>query len=100
MIFEYLALLFGALSTMAAIILWFSSLRIKELKSDVKDYRDLYYNQKETYEKLLAKQKEPQERPKSIELQEFLTDLLQGDALISVQRVDNSNLFMYSPREK
>lgn len=43
--------------------------------------------------------KEP-ERKKSIELQEFLVDLLSGPAMIAIARVDQSNILMRSPKQK
>jgi len=39
-------------------------------------------------------------RPQSIELKEFLGDLLTGDALIGVHRINSDHLFTFSPREK
>lgn len=87
----------------AVIILFFLALlvhlikRNKYLEKDANDLRDLYNHTKKLYDNLLSSQKN---RPKAVELQEFLIDLLQGDALVSVHRVDNSNLFMYSPRDK
>lgn len=39
-------------------------------------------------------------RQKSIELHEFLSDMLAGDGLIAVNRVDPNNLYTVSPRDK
>lgn len=40
------------------------------------------------------------ERPKSVELKEFLGDLMRGDALISVHRIDGADMFSFSPKDK
>lgn len=44
--------------------------------------------------------KDISQREQSIELKEFLSDLLSGDGLISISRVDPTNVFLYSPRDK
>lgn len=39
-------------------------------------------------------------RPESIELKEFINDLMNSNsAMVRVQRVDQSNLFLRSPRD-
>lgn len=40
------------------------------------------------------------DRPQTIELKEFLADMLSGEGLIAVSRVDSSHLFSFSPRER
>ena len=39
-------------------------------------------------------------RPQSIELKEFLADMMVGEALIAVSRIDPNNLYIHSPRDK
>ena len=36
-------------------------------------------------------------RPESLELREFLADLMVGRALLKIERVDGSNLFIQDP---
>jgi hypothetical protein len=50
-------------------------------------------------ENLAEQLKKNLDRPKSIELKEFLRDLMSGEALVSVARVDSNDLFTLSPRD-
>lgn len=45
-------------------------------------------------------QKESKNKPYSTELNEFLKDMLDGDSLIRVSRVEKADLFLRSPRGK
>jgi len=48
---------------------------------------------------LLKERKKKESRSQSVELKEFLTDLLSGESLIAVSRVDSNNLFTVSPKD-
>ena len=40
------------------------------------------------------------QRPESVELQEFLIDLLNGNSLIKVSRINSADILVRSPRGK
>lgn len=42
----------------------------------------------------------PQKRGQSVELQEFLADLMSGYAIVAVSRIDPGNILMRSPRAR
>lgn len=39
-------------------------------------------------------------RPQSVELQEFLADLLSGPAIVAVGRIDPANILLRSPKQR
>lgn len=45
-------------------------------------------------------QRRNKDAPKSYELREFIADLMQGDALVRVTRVDPADVLLRSPRER
>lgn len=42
--------------------------------------------------------KKIKDRPQSVELKEFIQDLLMGDGLVKISRVDSANVVLRSPR--
>lgn len=48
----------------------------------------------------LKKLSEVKERKPSLELEEFLSDLYAGGGLLRVTRIDQTNLFVRSPRDR
>lgn len=84
----------------------------KELKQSEKNHRldvdegnkqisDLHITNLEFKQKINELENQPKkERQQSIELREFLSDLLVGEGLIAVSRVDPNHLFSYSPKDK
>jgi len=49
---------------------------------------------------LLIQLKKKRAKPQSIELREFLADLLSGPAMLAIARVDTSNVLLRSPKSK
>lgn len=48
----------------------------------------------------LLEKKQTRTQPQSIELQEFLVDLMSGTAMVAVARVDPNNILLRSPKHK
>lgn len=83
-------LLFLLTLSFLAIFLTIANEKIKRLSKRISDDQELINSLK----------KDQKQRENSIELKEFLADLLAGEALVSICRVDPSNVFLYSPKDK
>jgi len=49
---------------------------------------------------LFVKLKKPQKKPESLELREFLADLLSGPAMVAIARINPEDVLMRSPKNR